>query len=110
MTVCTYALHCTTGDEEKALKPRAYLHTRNKTAGEQWWRAGRKLGCCACTATNCFCLNLWTLCFFSFCCFLPRMLGATFKGTCSMSSAVALILGFILAVACYILLAAVLPE
>lgn len=42
-------------------------------------RATRKLGCCACTAVDCFCLNLFTLCFFSFCCFLPRMLGATVK-------------------------------
>lgn len=144
-------------------------------------RATRKLGCCACTAVDCFCLNLFTLCFFSFCCFLPRMLGATVKvraalqcsllcpvdwpeacfmgmqaavhraaarctqrarhvappsprltcnrfeagfpppvaahvfylpfcalqGTFSMSSALALVLGFILAVACYILLVTV---
>lgn len=34
---CLLAFLFTAGDVEKALKPRAYLHTRDKTAGEQWW-------------------------------------------------------------------------
>lgn len=103
-------------------------------------RTVRKLSCCACTAANCFVLNLFTLFMFSFCCFCPRVLGATFKvrprsgrracrapcgpwagaaaplctpanlprparhppspqGTCSMSSVLAAILGFLCAVA-----------
>lgn len=42
-------------------------------------RAVRKAGCCVCSFANCVCLNVFTLGMFSFCCFCPRILGATFK-------------------------------
>ncbi|KAL4424856.1 hypothetical protein ABPG77_011106 [Micractinium sp. CCAP 211/92] len=73
-------------------------------------RALRKSGCCALSCANCTGLNILTIGFFTPCCVCPRVLGATFKGTCSMGSVLAFILGLLAAIALYIFLAAVLPD
>lgn len=47
---------------------------------------------------------------FSICCFCPRVLGATFKGTFSMSAALAMVLGFIVAVGVWLMLLSIIPD
>ncbi|KAL4421350.1 hypothetical protein ABPG75_010641 [Micractinium tetrahymenae] len=105
-----YAALPPAGKDEEEGAAGGYLHTRDKKGREKALRAGRKAGCCLLSCANCTGLNILTLGLFTPCCVCPRVLGATFKGTCSMGSVVAFILGLLAAIALYILLAAVLPD
>jgi hypothetical protein len=74
-------------------------HTREKTALEQSWRAGRKTFCCAFTSFYTMFLEVITFGMFIPCCCLPRVCGNALKGACGVPSVFAFIIGFILAIA-----------
>ncbi|GAB4816915.1 hypothetical protein N2152v2_003961 [Parachlorella kessleri] len=80
-------------------------HFRDKTWGEQSWRAVRKASCCGFTLSYVFVLSLATCFTFLCCCVGPRICGTAAHGVLGVSA----LLAFILFVAMVVLLAVLVP-
>jgi hypothetical protein len=100
--------HSADGSSTTTVSTRRGAHTREKTALEQTWRAGRKSFCCAFTTFYALLLEIITFGMFIPCCCLPRVCGNALKGACGVPAIFAFILGFILAIATVIVLSLVL--